>query len=371
VKLQGVHDSRVYATDGFDLLWSADGDRFERVGRLPAPIDGVDGLATRALTDRPWRRLTATLVGAVPAVNVWPLSGDSLLATVGRRLLASDGGQTWTETRRLPTSSGPMGVLPTAVSHHGGTTYLGEYPLSPERAPRVLRSSDHGRTWETAVSLPEVRHVHAVQRDPFTDDVWVTTGDSDSASRIGRLREGRLEVVGGGSQAWRAVQLAFTESSVLWGMDCAYADRNRIFRLPRAEVGVADPAIEPVHEVPGSVFYAATLSTAEETWIVFSTAMEVGRDSTGPADQTASAARGVVVATSTASGCTDWRELAAYRRRRCLGDRLPGLPRANGYVFLAADPDLGFLYNPCNTRADNGRIRRITPETLRRTPTVA
>lgn len=361
MRVQGSHAGTLYATDGFDLLASTDGDRFDHVGRLPPPGRGVDGLATRALTARRWRRLTATLVGAVPTVNVWPLSGTDLLATVGRRVYVSnDSGGSWAETHHLPASSGPMGVLPPAVAHHDGTTYLGEYPLAPETPARVLGSTDRGRSWETAVSLPDVRHVHAVQHDPYTGDIWVTTGDTDDASRIGRLRDGRVDVVGGGSQEWRAVQLAFTESSVLWGMDCAYADRNRIFRLSRTEIGADEPTIEPVDTVPGSVFYAATRTTNDETWVVFSTAMEAGRDSTGPAEQTGQAAPGVVVASSTASDCTDWQELASYRRRPCLGDRLPNrLPRANGYVFLAAAPELGLFVNPYNTTADHGTIKRL------------
>lgn len=369
MRVQGGHDGQVFATDGLDLLRSDDGDRFERVGRLPAPGGDVDGLATRVLTSPRWRRVTDRVIGAVSTVNVWPLTATDLLATVGRRIFVSDdAGRHWEETRRLPPSSGPMGTLPSAVAHNDGTTYLGEYPLAPAQPPRVLASPDLGRTWETAVSLPSVRHVHAVQCDPYTDDVWVTTGDTDEASRIGRLRDGSLDVVGGGSQRWRAVELAFTASSVLWGMDCAYADRNMIFELPRSEIRTADPAIQPVHEAPGSVFYAATLTTGDETWVVFSTAMEAGRDSTGPAGQREAAARGVVVATSTAWGATDWVELASYRRRRCLGDRLPRLfPRANGYVFLAADPSLGLFVNPFNTTGDDGSIRRFRPDrSLRR-----
>jgi hypothetical protein len=361
VRVQGTRAGTLYATDGFEVLASTDGERFDRVGRLPVPDLRLDGLATRALTARHWRRVTATLVGAVPTVNVWPLSGDDLLATVGRRVhVSDDGGRSWVETHHLPASSGPMGVLPPAVTHHEGATYLGEYPLAPETAARVLVSTDRGRSWETAVSLPHVRHVHAVQHDPYSDDIWVTTGDTDSESRIGRLRDGGLDVVGGGGQEWRAVQLAFTDSSVLWGMDCVYADRNRIFRLPRTEIGADDPTIEPVHTVPGSVFYATTRTTNDETWVVFSTAMEAGRDSTGPADQTGRAAPGVVVASSTASDCTDWQEVASYRRRPCLGDRLPNrLPRANGYLFLAADPELGLFVNPYNTTVADGTIRRL------------
>lgn len=361
MKLQGVHDGRLFATRGVDLYVS-DGHRgFTARGRLPSPpLDGA-GLRTRLLTNRPWRAVTATVVGAVPTVNVWPLTRTHLLGTVGPFVVASaDGGRHWVRTRRLPSSSGPMGVLPSAVAHRDGTTYLGEYPLDTAATPRVLKSTDRGRTWSVATALSDARHVHSVQFDPYTDDCWVTTGDTDAAARIGRLQGDGIDVVGGGSQEWRAVELAFTPSAVLWGMDCAYAETNTVFRLPRSEIGAASPTPQAVHEVPGSVYYSASFQAAGTSWVAFSTAMEVGRDSTGPSTQEPTEAPGIVVAASAASNCREWVDLAAYRRQRHLADGLPGcVPRANGYVFLAADPDCGLLVNPYNTRAGNATIQRV------------
>lgn len=366
MRLQGVRDGRLYATDGRNVHLREPGERFRRIGRLPVDGSGLDGVVDRALTATRLQPLTDRLVGRVATVNLWPLPGSALLATLGRTLLRSaDGGRRWAVSRRLPASSGPMGVLPSAVTHVDGTTYLGEYPLDGDVTPRILASPDEGRSWSTLVALPDVRHVHAVQRDPYTDDVWVTTGDTDRAARIGRLRGGDLEVVGGGSQDWRAVELAFTPDSVLWGVDCAYAEENPIFRLDRSDVGAEDPPIEAVHALDSSVYYAAGVTVGDERWVTFSTAMEAGRDSTGPATQRRSGGRGVVVAASESSGFTDWRTLASYERRHCLADLAPTmLPRANGYVFLAADPALGLLLNPFNTSAGDGSIQRLPPDRL-------
>lgn len=361
MRLQAVRNGTVYASAGSDLL-VGDGDgEFERTGRLPPPAGGRAALPYRLLTSNLWRPVFDRIVGAVSTANVWPLSSTDLLATVRRRVLVSDDrGRHWTETHRLPESAGTMGVLPSAVTHRDGTTYLGEYPLDTRTTPRILASPDLGRTWTTKVSLPSVRHVHAVQRDPYTDDIWVTTGDRDAESRIGRLRDGAVETVGGGSQQWRAVELAFTPRAILWGMDCAYADENRIFKLPRTQIGTEDPTPEPVHTAPGSVFYSASLSVDGDHWVVFSSAMEAGSDSTGPTNQTARDDQGVVLASSSASGFEAWQELASFRRRRCLTDYLPGgLPRASGYVFLAADPDRGLFLNPYNTASADGSIHRI------------
>ena len=179
---------------------------------------------------------------------------------------------------------GPTGVLPPAVEHHDGTTYLREYPLN-DVTLRVFVSHDFGRSWSTSAALPDMRHVHAVQRDPHSGDIWVTTGDTDAASWIGRLHDSDFEVVGGGSQKWRAVELSFTPSSVLWGMDCVYADENRLFKLPRDEIDTPDPTPESVGQASGSVYYSVSLTVDDSQWVVFSTAMEAGPDSTSSATQ--------------------------------------------------------------------------------------
>lgn len=368
MRLQAVFDGKVYVSDGRDVLVSDGQRQFVRVGQLPLPNLTRDGLIARILTSRRWRPMVDRIIGAVSTVNVWPLSESDLLATMGGRLYVSgDQGQHWELTRRLPPSSGPMGVLPSAVEHHGGRTYLGEYPLRESANPRVLVSDDHGSSWSTLITLANIRHVHAVQRDPYSGDLWMTTGDTDTQSQIGRLRDGAFEVVGGGSQEFRAVELAFTPSSILWGMDCGYADANRLFKLPRENLDTPDPNPQPVGQVPGSVYYSASLTVEGAHWVVFSTAMEAGRDSTGPTTQPGANGRGVVVAASSASDFDYWHELASFQRRRVLTDRLPGgLARANGYVFLDADPEQGLFINPYNTAADDGIIRNLTLERFAR-----
>lgn len=238
VKLQAVRGDHVYVTAGRRLV-AATGDwTFDERGRLPPPREGPTDLA--GWLQGELKPLVSAVTGAFPTANVWPVGDGALVATVGRRVLHSpDGGATWTTAARLPASSPPAGVLPPAFCATGEACYLGEYPLDGER-PRIRRSTDGGATWETVTWLPDVRHVHAVQADPYTDDVWVTTGDADAECRVGRLVDGRLVPVGGGSQRWRAVELAFTPDAVLWGVDSVYAGSNPILRLDRRDVGAVE-----------------------------------------------------------------------------------------------------------------------------------
>jgi hypothetical protein len=364
-RIGGVRDGRLYWTRGRTVgVWTPAGGRVA-LGTLPTPGgDGADA-AFRLRHGRFAKAALRPLVGSWTTTNLWPLRDGTLLATVGRRAFRSgDHGRSWAPVHRLPDSSGPMGVLPTSVCLHGGDVYLAEYTLGDDPA-RILRSEDDGRTWETHVETTAVRHFHGVFDDPYRDDLWATSGDADDESAVGRVADGEFVRVGTGSQRWRAVGLAFTPTAVLWGMDCSYADRVELLRLRRA--GAAEPAT--VGHTDASAYYAATLPVDGDLWVAVATAAEVGADSTAPAgrpNRSGDAAR--VLVASSASSYETWYELAAFRRRRPLGARVPGVPTASAYAFLAADEDLGLFVNPFNARSDGGSVMRVSPEALSRIP---
>ncbi|ELZ46332.1 glycosyl hydrolase BNR repeat-containing protein [Halorubrum coriense DSM 10284] len=362
-RIGGVRDGRLYWTRGRTVgFWTPSGGRVA-LGTLPTPGDERPDAAFRLRHGRFAKAALRPVVGSWTTTNLWPLRDGTLLATVGRRVFRSgDHGRSWAPVRRLPDSSGPMGTLPTSVCLHGGDVYLAEYTLGDDPA-RILRSEDDGRTWETHVETTAVRHFHGVFRDPYRDVVWATAGDADDESAVGRLADGEFVRAGSGSQRWRAVGLAFTPTAVLWGMDCSYAASVELLRLRRG--GPAEP--ETVGRTDASAYYAATLPVDGELWVAVATAAEVGEDSTAPAgrgNRSGDAAR--VLVASSASSYETWYELAAFRRRRPLGERLPGVPTASAYVFLAADERLGLFVNPFNARSDAGSVIRVPPEALPR-----
>ncbi|WP_283403950.1 glycosyl hydrolase [Halorubrum sp. DM2] len=362
-RIGGVRDGRLYWTRGRTVgTWTPSEGRVA-VGTLPTPGDGGPDAAFRLRHGRLAKRALRPLVGSWTTTNLWPLRGGTLLATVGRRVFRSDDrGRSWEPVHRLPDSSGPMGVLPTSVCLHGGDVYLAEYTLGDDPA-RILRSRDDGRSWETHVETTAVRHFHGVFDDPYRDDLWATSGDADDESAVGRLDGGEFVRVGSGSQRWRAVGLAFTPRAVLWGMDCSYAERVELLRLRRD--GPAEP--ETIGRTDASAYYAATLPVDGELWVAVATAAEVGADSTAPAgraNRSGDTAR--VLVASSASSYETWYELAAFRRRRPLGERLPGVPTASAYGFLAADEEMGLFVNPFNARSDAGSVIRVPPEALPR-----
>lgn len=361
MKLQDATDGLLYATAGRTVLVGPSPRTLEPVGRLPDPTRGVERVSYRLRTTRPWKTALGRVLGRFATTNLWAVSETDLLATADRFVFVShDGGENWSTRYELPASSGPMGVLPSAVARVGSDLYLGEYPLGSDETPRLLRSHDRGDTWSVVTALPSVRHVHAVQRDPYSGDIWVTTGDRDHECQIGRLRDGRFEPVVGGSQRYRAVELGFTPGYVLWGMDCVYADRNEICRLDRDAIGDGDPEPSTVETVPSSVFFAEELDIGTEHWVVFATAIEVGGDSTVSSAETTRRSPAVVVGASSRTEYERWHEITRYRRPTTVADHAGGLlPSPSGYVFTARDDQHGLLLNPYNARPDDGRITAV------------
>jgi hypothetical protein len=363
LKLEGVYDGSLCVTHYRRVYEEGPPGQLQSRGRLPVAGSGRQRLAYRLKTSYPWKVPVERVVGRFPTVNVWKTGSDTLVASALRWLFVStDEGTTWRETLPLPASSGPMGVLPTAFCEHEGTCYVGEYPLDGSDVPRVHRSVDGGITWEPLLSAPSVRHVHAIGTDPYSGDLWMTTGDSGSECRIGRIVDGEFEVVGSDGQNWRAVEPVFTADGVLWGVDSVYTESNPIFLLPRGAVDLPDPEPQRLTAVDGSVYYGESLSVDGDEWVVFSTAYEAGADSTAPEDGGVNTGDATVVAASSATNYGRWHELAAYEKRAAVTDDTERGPTANAYVYLAADDRRGLFVNPYNTARHDGRLRNFRPD---------
>lgn len=372
MRLQGCVDGRLHGTVGRTLFVECEDDRgsFQRRGTVPGRTSGRSQFKEVLLDSDHTRGLLERIVGNFSVATVQGISRKTYVATAGRQLsISHDGGKQWQPRRTLPESSPPFGALPSAIEATDGRIYVGEYPLSPEQSPGVLVSDNEGETWKR-IPISGVRHIHNVQMDPYSDDIWITTGDADDECWIGRLRDGRFEPIGGGSQRWRAVELAFTPNAILWGMDCSYVDQNRIFRLNREALRSVELSQQPkrVHTVDGSVFYSASIDHEGTRWIAFSTAAEPGTDSTAPERSVRGSESASVVVSSSASDFTDWQELRRYSRRHVVGEWIPGdrVPIASAYVYLAADDERGLFVNPYNTARSNGSIERIPIDHLKK-----
>jgi hypothetical protein len=102
--------------------------------------------------------------------------------------------------------------------------YFGEYGGNLNRAAvPIWCSRDGGRSWKVVHEFPEgsIKHVHGVYVDPYSDLLWVSTGDFEKECFLNCVDEdfNHLQSFGDGTQQWRPVSLLFEKDKILWGMD--------------------------------------------------------------------------------------------------------------------------------------------------------
>jgi hypothetical protein len=153
------------------------------------------------------------------------------------------------------------------------TLFIGEYFQNEERTRvRIFESHNLGRSWRTAYTFQpgEIRHIHALQKDPYTGKLWICTGDKNEESMIAWSEDNFKTIVpaGKGSQLWRACQLVFTEDAIFWGSDNSSAEMAGIYRLDKDT-----QELSKLTEVDGAVFFGTRLaqgtivmSTDREGW---------------------------------------------------------------------------------------------------------
>lgn len=152
--------------------------------------------------------------------------GDICVLSAGRMWLLPSGGEEFKETFEL-SHFGPsdQGIRNNGIlSTNDSTVFFGEYFQNTDREKvRIFKSKNNMSSWqETYEFTPKfTRHIHAIQKDPYTEKLWVLTGDLNNECNIAWSNDefNTMHTIGSGSQVWRACQLVFTEDAILWGTD--------------------------------------------------------------------------------------------------------------------------------------------------------
>jgi hypothetical protein len=199
-------------------------------------------------------------------------TGDICVLSAGRLWLLKSGGKKFKETFRLINYGfGDQGIRNDGIINSDGTVYFGEYFQNSKRHKVDLyRSTDNITSWEVAYEFGpgQIRHVHAVQKDPYSDKLWVCTGDNDEESMVAWSDDSfkTIHKIGQGSQLWRVCQLIFTEDAVLWGTDNGSDDVAGIYRWDRKS-----SEMQKLQTIEGAVFFGTRLKNGT---IVMSTDRE-------------------------------------------------------------------------------------------------
>ena len=244
------------------------GRRFEAVvggavHRIAAPLHPPRSLGLRS---RLFRRLLR-LDGSNAVLNA---RGDGIVLAYQGVLLFYD-----LASRRLHrtgTLRQCRNVLHRGIAVSAQGVYLGEYGGNPHRRPvPVHRSRDDGRSWDVAWEFPagSIRHVHGVHRDPYTDRLWMPTGDrAGECYLVSADHDFRdVEWYGDGSQAWRAVSLFFEPDRIVWAMDSEY-ERSYLQVFDRRTA-----TLRRGRAFPGPVWYGKRLADGRA---LLQTTVEIG-----------------------------------------------------------------------------------------------
>jgi len=164
------------------------------------------------------------------------------------------------------------GIMSTGLSKLNDEDFvLGEYFNNPERtAVKIYRYKNATKDWYPVYEFPpgKIRHVHSLQKDPYTGKSWICTGDELQEPMIGWSDDNfkSINVIGQGSQKWRCCQLVFTEDAVYWGADTGIVEFGGIYRWDKKTAEV-----KQLHKIAGAVFFATRLANGS---IVMSTDRE-------------------------------------------------------------------------------------------------
>lgn len=102
-----------------------------------------------------------------------------------------------------------------------------EYGNSSATKLNVWKTTNRGVTWTSVFEQTgnggtgEIKHFHTLQVDPFTNDWWLSSGDSDAQCKIWRSQNdgATWELLFSGSQNERTLSFVFESDYVYYAMD--------------------------------------------------------------------------------------------------------------------------------------------------------
>jgi len=145
----------------------------------------------------------------------------------------------------------------------------GEYwGNNSQREVRLFVSEDKGKSYRPfwTFKTGEVKHIHNILEDNFSDCYWVCVGDQNKEPGIGRLSRDlkSLDWLVKGEQRYRAVTGFVFKDKIVYGTDTE-KDFNAIYAVDKTT-----GKMEKLCQTPGSCIYAAKFGK----WYTIGTSVE-------------------------------------------------------------------------------------------------
>lgn len=261
VKLEFLVNARALYSNS-QSLWVAKGMNFWRIdldGNRIGKKYTVGGLQERLLS---CNRLSSQLL-RIGIHHILPLQDGNVFVVSKKyaRVFDKDG-------KVLSTFTGYRGNKPAQFGicqADNGNIFFGEYTININNTNEttLYRSTDGGKTFCGIYTFPRdvIRHIHFVQWDPYENCLWMGTGDKDNECMLMRsFNYGETwEIVGKGTQRWRAIGVVFTKDYLYWGTDAgSVPDQNYVMRMSRK-----DYKLENVFELDGPCHGITSLANGD------------------------------------------------------------------------------------------------------------
>ena len=238
-KILAVYSDYLIVTKGYHIdKYSLSGNYIEHIG------DIIDEKYSKYANYKLTRRLFR-----VEITGYYELIDNSLLLIAKKGFFLKKANESnFTKVLDIPRGSKPLNIC----IAENGKVYFGEYFQNIEKQEvHVYCSTDNCETWKIAYtfSAGNINHIHGLFFDPYTERIWILTGDRQNECIIGWTNDGfkTLHEELRGGQEYRSCQLFFYKDFIVFATDSQYIE-NEIRAIDRKTL-----RITTLQKVQGSV----------------------------------------------------------------------------------------------------------------------
>lgn len=214
MKVLRVEEDGLVATKGYSLYRrKTNGGKWERYAHIS---DGINSLFTLFPIVR---RLTRSEI-----TKCYRIKDGAELCIARKGIFRREANEkNMKKVFNVVRGSRPMNIC----EDTDGSLYFGEYFANMEKkAVHIYKSTDNGKSWNVCYTFPEgnINHIHGVFLDPYTNRLWIATGDRENECIIGYTEDGfkTVKEVFRGGQDYRSCILFFYKDFIVYGTDSQY-----------------------------------------------------------------------------------------------------------------------------------------------------